>query len=159
MIEQIEGRKLHTNDFQRSAYKDSRKPEGVSYRPCSVELFNNHPNLTYSKSENAVYYLPCALFPPSGHNTPQNLVTRGYSNCKKINQVVQEHMKDLTGTHEQNCERMRSFLGVMRGERRSISQQLDKQYDKEVQSNKKTLKNILETSSLRTSGYSYSWSS
>lgn len=133
--------------FPATSYADARRSKATK-RYCKYSYFIDYEPLTYSYVEDAVYCLPCALFPPvKASNAPTNLVKKGYRNWKKVTDVIQHHLEDATGCHAFAVQRQKEFLSRNSDNptQRTIEQELNKEYNEEVERNRIILHSVLKS--------------
>jgi hypothetical protein len=105
--------------FPTKTYNDKRRKAGTTQRRCMREWFQVFPFITYSKSQDGIYCLPCVLFPsPSAHGTPNLLVKQPYTNWKDAKEDLRVH--SVCHYHKDAQAKMDEFVSTMNNPARRI---------------------------------------
>ena len=114
-------------------------------RRFQAKWVQTYPWIRYSQSQDGVYCAPCFIFGRSGNLLNDELVQSPFSDWKNATGTTRGalHHHSQCQLHQSSNEKAINFLAVMEKHRQSVTSQLSKSYDVQVQRNTKALLSIL----------------
>ena len=115
-------------------------------RRFQAKWVQTYPWIWYPQSQDGVYCAPCFIFGGSGNLLNDELVQSPFSDWKNVTGTTRGalHHHSQCQLHQSSNEKAINFIAVMEKRRQSVTSQLSKSYDAQVQKSTKALLSIID---------------